>query len=270
MYDKARPARNDARVFLLGAWVNPLNRQQAIMRILSWCAARQQRYAVTPNLDHCRMLQFNPALAAAYDKASLVLADGWPLVAASWLTPHPLSRRVTGADIIIPLCEASAALGFSVFLLGTTDEVLATASTKLKAQIPGLQIAGTYSPPFGFERDEAEIDRINAEITSANPHVVFAAFGSPKQELWMSENVAKLPIGAALGVGAGIDFIAGEQRRAPALLRWLALEWAWRAVTEPKRLLKRYALCLAAFPGLCRMHWREHVVLGSGVRPDAG
>jgi len=260
------PTASNARVFLLGAWVNPVGQRQAIETILSWCATRQSRYVVTPNLDHCRMLQTDRALVEAYDKAGLALADGWPLVASSFLTPFHLSRRVTGADIIEPLCRACAASGYSIFLLGTTAETLAAASDALKQSIPGLLIAGTYSPSFGFEHDGAEAAKIDAEITRARPHVVFVALGSPKQELWMSAHVPALPIGAALGIGAGIDFIAKKQRRAPVLLRWMALEWMWRAVSNPKRLIRRYAACLLAFPGLLAAHLSLHLVHRTGVR----
>ncbi len=258
--------RGNARIFLLGAWVNPLSQQEAIDRILSWCATRAARYAVTPNLDLCRMLRFDPGLASAYDKAGLVLADGWPLVAASYVTPFPLKHRVTGSDIILPLCRACAKKGYSVFLLGTTDEVLAIASARLREEVPGLIIAGTHSPPMGFERDANELAKIDAAISNARPHLVFAAFGSPKQELWMQAHVASLPVGAAMGIGAGLDFIAGRQHRAPAIFRLLAMEWLWRAITDPKRLLKRYALCLLALPGLTCRHLARHLIHKTGVR----
>jgi N-acetylglucosaminyldiphosphoundecaprenol N-acetyl-beta-D-mannosaminyltransferase len=259
--------RQTSRVFLLGAWVDPIDQPQAIERILSWCAGRQRQYVVTPNLDHCRIVSQDQALADAYDKAGLVLADGWPLVAASYFTRFPLRRRVTGSDIILPLCRACAEKGYSVFLLGTTNQVLAVTSAALMKMVPGLTIAGMYSPPLGFERDAKELERINAAIKATSPHIVFAALGFPKQERWMASQVPSLSIGAALGIGAGLDFIGGKQRRAPGALRWLGLEWAWRAATDPQRLLKRYLLCIVAFPELFWKHLVRHLVRKEGVRP---
>jgi N-acetylglucosaminyldiphosphoundecaprenol N-acetyl-beta-D-mannosaminyltransferase len=259
--------RSPRRVYLLGAWVDPVDQDQALDEIMSWCRTEARQYVVTPNLDHCRLLRQNPAMAAAYDTAGLVLADGWPLVAASRMTAFPLRKRATGSDLILPLCRTAAQNGFSVFLLGSTDAVLAAVTEKFRTSFPELAIAGVYSPPFGFERDATELAKIDDMITRAKPHIVFVALGAPKQELWMAAHVSSLPIGGALGIGASLDFIAGTQRRAPAIVRHLAMEWAWRALSDPRRLMRRYVACVFVLPGLLLAHLRQHLILKDGTRP---
>ena len=228
------------QVNLLGAWVDPVAREDAISRILEWCRTGVKHYVVTPNLDHCRMLRRDDRLAAAYNQSGLVIPDGWPLIAAS--------------------CQAAARGGFSVFFLGSTNDTLNGAADVLRSRAPGLKIAGLYSPPFGFHKDEAERDKINALITEARPDIVFVALGAPKQELWMSEHVPSLPIKAALGIGASLDFLAGKQHRAPSVVQAAGLEWLWRALSNPRRLGKRYLACIVSLPELFLDHLKRHLL----------
>jgi N-acetylglucosaminyldiphosphoundecaprenol N-acetyl-beta-D-mannosaminyltransferase len=255
---QALPGR--VQVSLLGAWVDPVAPKDAIQRILEWCSIGARQYVVTPNLDHCRLLRRNAKLAAAYNQSGMVIPDGWPLIAASRVTSYPLRRRVAGADLVIPLCKGAALSGFSVFLLGSTTEVLRIAAEKLRAEAPGLTVAGLHAPPLGFEADDREVKKINQLICEARPHIVLVALGAPKQELWMASNVPNLPIGAALGVGAALDFLAGRQRRAPRVFQALGLEWLWRALSDPHRLGKRYLACIVSLPALFLPHLRRHLL----------
>jgi exopolysaccharide biosynthesis WecB/TagA/CpsF family protein len=220
---------------------------------------RARRYVVTPNLDHCRMLRHDPLLRRAYANAGLVLPDGWPLLLASRFSTRPLSQRVTGADLIIPLCEAAAARGYSVYFLGGSASMHQKLQARLKADIPALRIAGWDAPTQNFEQNVTACRDVIAQIVAAKPDLLFVALGAPKQECWMAEHVATLPIGAAIGVGAGLDFIAGTVQRAPILWRHHHFEWAWRWLQEPRRLSKRYIACLAAFPFLFLRHVTQHI-----------
>jgi N-acetylglucosaminyldiphosphoundecaprenol N-acetyl-beta-D-mannosaminyltransferase len=231
------------QVNILGTWVDTMSREEVLELILAWCRARSQQYVVTPNLNACRLLP-----------------DGWPLVAASRLTRHPIKRRVTGSDIVIPLCKLLSKNGFSAFLLGSTPEVLESASQKIHSITDKQVIVGTYSPPFGFEHHKAQIDFINEQITRLKPHAVIVALGCPKQELWMASNVKHLPIGFAIGVGGTLDFIAGKQRRAPQIFQRAGLEWLWRGISNPMRLGKRYIADAANLPLLLFSHINRHII----------
>ncbi len=247
------------QVNLLGAWVDPVLPEDAIDQILNWCRTKTRKYIVTPNLDHCRLLRLDEKLSAAYNQSGLVVPDGWPLIAASRVTPYPIAKRVAGSDLIVPLCQRAAQGGYSVFLLGSTLEVLNAAADRLCAEAPGLKIAGVYAPPFGFEKDKNEVERINTHISSARPDILLVALGAPKQELWMASNVPNLPISAALGIGASLDFLTGKQRRAPGFFQALGMEWLWRALSNPRRLGKRYLACIVFLPGLSLSHLKRHL-----------
>lgn len=248
------------QVNLLGVWVDPVSPNEALEVMLDWCKSRARQYVVTPNLDHCRLLRSNRDFAAAYEKSGLVIPDGWPLVAASRITKCRIRRRVTGSDLIIPLCQSLALNGFSVFLLGSSPQVLRASAEKLKELASGLIISGAYSPPFGFENDKREVDAINRLITELRPHALIVALGAPKQELWMKAHVPNLPIGVAVGVGGTLDFLAGKQQRAPGIFQAVGFEWLWRAASSPRRLGPRYLLCLTLLPVLTIAHLKQHLI----------
>jgi exopolysaccharide biosynthesis WecB/TagA/CpsF family protein len=238
-----------ARRCILNVEIDPVDQAGAITRILQWCRDGRSEFVVTPNLDHVVKLEKSPAFRAAYKSAALVLADGAPLVLLSGLA-GPRLPHVTGADLVEPLCAAAAVEGRSVFLFGTTLGVLAGAARALARRCPGLEIAGIYAPPFGFERSAEEKRLALAAINDAAPAIVFVALGAPKQEIWAHEVLPRIDANALVCVGAALDFIAGGARRAPRPLRRLKLEWLWRAASEPRRLGTRYARIALALPVL--------------------
>jgi len=242
------PEAGKSRVF--GIAVDVLDTAEAIRRILADCRARRGGYVVTANLDHAIKLRGDRAFRAAYDGARLVLADGMPLVWASRLRGPALPERVAGSDLVRPLCAAAARQGCSVFLLGTTLPALAAAARRLCAESPALVIAGAYAPGGGFSAESPENAEIAARLQSARPDLLLLALGAPKQELWARRWAGTTGIGMAICVGAGLDFIAGHQQRAPRWLRRLGLEWLHRALSQPARLGPRYLRNLLWLPRL--------------------
>jgi N-acetylglucosaminyldiphosphoundecaprenol N-acetyl-beta-D-mannosaminyltransferase len=244
------PDRHYPRTTVFGVDIDVTTSASAVERILSWCRLGWRQLVVTPNLDHVVALRSNPKLAAAYERAGLVLADGMPLVWASRLGGPPLPERVTGADLIQPLCRAAAQEGLSVFFLGSRMPVLEEAARRLSAMAPGLKVAGLYEPPHGADFDAAEDDRIVELIRAAKPDILFLALGMPKQEIWAARNMDRLETHAVLCIGAGLDYIAGKVSRAPRILQRTGLEWVWRLLSEPARLGPRYGRDIAWVPRL--------------------
>lgn len=245
-------------VKLFGATIDALRMPEAIDRLWSWIAgdSRACRFVVTPNVDHAVMLSESEALRAVYADAAMVLADGWPVVSASRLLRCPVPERVAGSDLVPALlASASNDRPLSVFLLGGMPGVAEQAATNIARQWPAAQVVGTYSPPYGFEQDDAENDRIVQRINAAEPDVLVLGLGAPKQELWIHRHRHRLQVKAALCVGATIDFLAGEKQRAPHWARRLNLEWLHRLVSEPKRLARRYAKDAWVFPRLVFKEW---------------
>lgn len=244
-----------ARTRIFGMDIDVVTPEQAVARILRWCETGERHIVVTPNMDHAVALRANDALRAVYDRAGLVLADGMPLVWASRLGGQALPGRVTGSDLIEPLCREGA--GRSIFLFGSTLPTLSAAARRLRRSCPNVEVAGVYAPPFGAAFDEAENDRIIEAVNSLRPDIVLVALGMPKQELWAGRNLHRLDTHAVLCIGAGLDYLAGTVRRAPKLLQRLGFEWLWRAATEPARLGPRYARNIAHLPLLLAEQWRR-------------
>jgi N-acetylglucosaminyldiphosphoundecaprenol N-acetyl-beta-D-mannosaminyltransferase len=195
---------------------------------------------VTPNVDHVVIAERREDFRAAYAAADLSLADGAPIVWASHLLGAPLPEKVSGSDLLLPLLDRAAARGWRVFLLGALPGVADTAADRLRER--GVGVAGTAAPFVRIgpgERDQ-EGDAAIEVIRAARPDLVLVAFGAPKQELWMHRRRGTLAPAVLVGVGAGLDFLAGRVRRAPKWVSHAGLEWLWRLGREPRRLWRRY------------------------------
>jgi exopolysaccharide biosynthesis WecB/TagA/CpsF family protein len=179
----------------------------------------------------------------------MVVADGHPVVWLSHLAGHPV-KLAPGSELILPLCEVARQLDARVALVGTTVEALQRASARLQAAVPGLNICATIAPSQSFDPHGIEADAILGELSGSGTQLCFLALGAPKQELFAARSHEVAPQIGFVSVGAGLDFIAGHQRRAPRLVRGLALEWLWRTLENPRRMAPRYARCFLILPRL--------------------
>lgn len=248
------------RVRLFGIDIDCVDTRTAVDTVLSWVREPdgKMRYVVTPNVQHTMVFQDDAPFREAYAGASLVIADGWPLVWASRLFGNPLPERVTGSDFLPNLFQrVTEDRPVTLFLLGAAPGIGEQAAAAIHARWPGARVVGTYSPPFGFERDDAENRRILDRIAAANPDLLVVGLGAPKQELWTYRFRAELSTRVALCLGGTIDFLAGTKARAPEWMQRLGLEWVHRAATEPRRLGRRYAEHAARFPALLFREWRD-------------
>lgn len=231
---------------------------QAVDRIQEWIMGVDEpiigncKYVVTPNVDHAVLLQENKELQAAYSEAHMVLADGHPIVWASHLLRQPLPERVPGSELVPKLFTRFNAGGgkLKVFLLGAAPGVAQRAAVQMKSEWPRVHTVGTYSPPLGFEKNPEETEMILEKISDCKPDVVVVGLGAPKQEIWVHRNYHRIEAKAAFCVGATIDFLAGEKKRAPVWMQKTGIEWLHRMMSEPKRLVKRYAKDAWIFPQL--------------------
>lgn len=197
-------------------------------------------YVVTPNVDHVMKVQTDLEFKEIYNQASLVLADGQPLVWASRFLKKPLKEKVSGSDLFPLVCSLAAKENLNVYFLGGQDGVAAEAARRLQLKCPGLIVSGVYSPPFGFEKEQKESEKIISQINEAKPDILFVGLGAPKQEKWISRNLQKVQVPVSIGIGASFDFEAGTIQRAPIWMQKSGMEWFWRFSQEPKRLFKRY------------------------------
>lgn len=218
-------------------------------------AAAGQRFAdkqgfalATINLDHLVKLRASPSFRAVYAAQDFVVADGNPIVWLSRLAHRPV-KLVPGSDMVIPLILRAVQTGRRVALIGTTDTALAAATTALKAQIPGLNIAMTIAPPMGFDPQGPEAEAILARLNAADIGFCVIALPAGKQEVIAALGRIHAPHTGFASFGAGLDFLAGSQTRAPRWMRLVAMEWLWRALSDPRRMIPRYAACFAILPG---------------------
>ena len=251
-----KPATHDT-VSLFGLDIDAIPMREAVNRLCRWIAQRDGccRYVVTPNVDHLVLLRDNPALREAYRDASLVVADGLPLVLASRLFGKPIPQRVAGSDLVPALfAAADQQHSMRVFLLGAAAGVAEQAAERIESTWPCVRVTGVHSPPLGFEHNAIDNRQILDRIAQQQPDVLVVGLGAPKQELWVHAHQQHIPASVALCAGATIDFLAGHKRRAPRWIQRIGMEWCHRMLTDPRRLVRRYARDAWIFPQLM---WHE-------------
>jgi N-acetylglucosaminyldiphosphoundecaprenol N-acetyl-beta-D-mannosaminyltransferase len=210
------------------------------------------KYVVTPNVDHIVLLDKSSAFKQAYSEASIIVADGKPVVMASRLLGKALPETVPGSDLVPNIFEQfqQKKLPLKVFLLGAMPGVGEKAAVNIESQWPLVKVVGTLSPEFGFDKSHIDCERICRTVSDAEPDLLIIGLGAPKQEIWVNKYSPLLKVKVALCVGATIDFLAGNKPRAPVWMRKVGLEWLHRMCSEPKRLVKRYLVDAIVFPRL--------------------
>ena len=221
-------------------------RQTLSMILLMIQKSQQPHHIVTGNLDHLCILETDREFRDAYASASLVLADGMPVVWLSKLirsqNQPALPERVSGSDLFWELGKLSQTNGVRIFLLGGKPGAADGAKAKLIETYPDCEICGTYCPSFeDFESSEVQ-DEIVRQVRSASPDVLMVAFGAPKQEKWIMANKHRLGVPVSIGVGGSFEMACGFAKRAPKIMQELGLEWAFRLLQDPARLYERYIL----------------------------
>jgi N-acetylglucosaminyldiphosphoundecaprenol N-acetyl-beta-D-mannosaminyltransferase len=208
----------------------------------------------TLNLDHVVKLRRNAEFRQAYSRARYVTADGFPIATLARLSGYRI-ERTPGADLIEPICKISAERNFPIFLMGSSLRTLCASASRLVANHPGLEICGVIAPPRGFDPKSPQAQEIISVIARSGARICFVALGAPRQELFCAKAIEETTGVCFLPIGAGLDFIAGSQLRAPTILQHLKLEWAWRLLLNPARMFVRYSQCAIVFLELLFRHY---------------
>jgi len=245
---RGSPPWSAPSVRILGVRIHNLGAGDAVEMLMGLAREGEKHQVVTVNPEFIMEAQTNPEFRDVLNDAELSLPDGVGILYASRLFGSPIRERVTGADTLEQICAAAAPRGLSVFLLGAAEGVADETGRILAARHPGLKVSGTYSGSPDPSDEEEILRRVNA----ANPHFLFVAYGSPRQELWISRNLHRLNVAIAMGVGGTFDFISGRALRAPRWMRSAGLEWLHRLYREPSRW--RRMLALPRFALRCLRH----------------
>jgi N-acetylglucosaminyldiphosphoundecaprenol N-acetyl-beta-D-mannosaminyltransferase len=229
------------RVNILGVGVSAIDIQMALCTIETWIERREPHYICVTGVHGVMESQRDAEVRLIHNSAGLVTPDGMPLVWLSRLMGFRHVERVYGPDLLLAVCERAVGQGYRHFFYGGASGVAGKLVARLQCRFPGLQVAGTYSPPFRPltpEEDAAVVERINA----AQPDIVWVGISTPKQERWMAEHVGRLTAPVLVGVGAAFDVHAGIRRQTPRWVQRSGLEWCFRLLTEPRRLWRRYLI----------------------------
>jgi N-acetylglucosaminyldiphosphoundecaprenol N-acetyl-beta-D-mannosaminyltransferase len=229
---------------VLGVPIAPVDLDEAVEWITRLMAAGGHHQVVTVNPEFLVAARYRPDFGAVLRRAALATADGVGVVLAARLQGTPLRGRVTGTELVLALARRAATEGWRLFLLGAAPGVAERVAEALAREVGGVRIVGTLA---GSPRPEDEAT-ILARLGSAQPDLLFVAYGAPAQELWLARNLARTTAVVGMGVGGAFDFLAGIKPRAPRLLQRLGLEWLYRLWREPWRA--RRMLALPAFVAL--------------------
>lgn len=202
----------------------------------------------TINLDHLVKLRASASYRQIYAAQDLIVADGNPIVWLSRLARRPVSL-VPGSDLLRPLLEIAVQDAVPVAFYGSTPAVLAQAALNLNAEMPGLRVVWSGAPAMGFDPTGAEAVTALAAMQASGARLCIISLSAPRQEAFAAFGRTQAPAIGFCGFGAGLDFVAGQQSRAPLWMRKLALEWLWRVMSAPRRLIPRYIACIAILPG---------------------
>ncbi len=256
---KVKDENRCPEVSILGAPVYNADMNFVLERIESTIRDAGKLSVVPVNTDVIVKAQKDPEFMASLSGASLLLPDSAPIILASWLLGRRIKGRVPGSDLTKLLCQRSAVKGYSLYFLGAAPGVGETAKANVEREFPGARIVGSYSPSREEIIDES--DRLASIVNEGKPSIVTVAFGAPFQEIWIARNFDRLTANVIMAVGSSIDYLAGTQRRAPKWMFKLGLEWVYRLLRNPGRLLGRYLVDdLIFFPLLAQQVWRTRLV----------
>lgn len=231
---------------ILGVPVSLVNLDRAVEIIVGWCLARSPHFVCIRDVHGIMRAQEDVSLQELHDGAGLVTPDGMPLVWLARRRGFAHVGRTAGADLMSELCRASVSLGLRHYFYGGKPGVAERMATALTSRFPGLQVVGIATPPFRPLTEEEDAAAV-AQISAAQPHLVWVGISTPKQEFWMRDHVNRIPGAVLLGVGAAFDFHAGDVKRAPLWMQRAGLEWLHRLSSEPRRLWRRYLIMAPKF-----------------------
>ena len=227
------------RFNVLGVSVSAMDLRIATDAILEAARARRKGYICVTGVHGITEAQNDAEFRRILNGSFLNTTDGMPLV---WLGRHhvkPEVQRVYGPDLMNEIFAATQTVNFKHFLYGGAPGVAEELKAKLEARFPGVQIAGTRTPPFR-PLNGSEKSVLAAQVRAAAPDMMWVGLSTPKQERFMAEYLPQLDVTLMAGVGAAFDFHSGRVRQAPRWIQRSGFEWLYRMGCEPRRLARRY------------------------------
>ncbi|PWX32377.1 WecB/TagA/CpsF family glycosyltransferase [Clostridium perfringens] len=189
----------------------------------------------TPNVDHIINIKSNEKVFSKYSKVEYIIADGWPVVATAKVKKTPI-YKITGVDLMDELLKLADKKILNIFFLGATDDTLKKLKSNIERDFNNINLINYNNGYFSEEDNEIIVKKIN----ETNSNILFVGMGSPKQEIWITENIEKLNVNIAIAIGGALKIYSEEIERAPKFVQKIGMEWFYRFMKEPKRLFSRY------------------------------
>ena len=228
------------RVNILGTPVSSLTMDELFS---DWEAVIRERkkaqVCITP-VNSILAARATARVQEIYKCADYVLCDGVPVKWASIFLGDPIKERITGLDVLPRIFPFAESRNFTLFLLGASPGVAETLKAVMEAKYPGVKIVGTFVPPFRAVFSKEENEEMIEAINAVKPDILLVSLTAPKQDIWIAENLVKLDVHVAIGIGGAFEVAAGMIQRAPVWMQKSGLEWFYRFLQEPKRMFKRY------------------------------
>ena len=228
---------NRNQISILGVRVDSVTMKEALDKLESFIHERNPHLVATANAEMVMVAQQDEELFTILNSADLVLADGAGVVWASGRLGSGVPERVAGYDLTQELLRRAASAGYRVYWLGAAPGIAELAAQKASALYPGLVSVGVHDGYFAAD-DRA----ILQTIRETRPDILLCALGIPKQEKWLAGNLSQLQVPVAIGVGGSFDVMAGKVKRAPLWMQKSGLEWSYRLICQPSRILRMLAL----------------------------
>lgn len=229
---------NLPRVNILGVGVTALSMDLALDESEALIQRGQKGYVCVTGVHGIMEAQDDEQFKGILNRSFLTTPDGMPTVWLGHLHGFKHMTRVYGPDYMLGLCERSVHAGYKHFFYGGKEGVAEELRTELTRRFPGLQVVGTYTPPFRPLNVEEETT-LRTQLEELKPDVLWCGLSTPKQERFMSA-YQSLPVNLMVGVGAAFDLLSGNLSEAPDWAKKAGLQWLYRFYKEPKRLWRRY------------------------------
>ena len=228
------------KIDILGVPFDNVNPDEALAKLLKFMNIDKNHLLITPNPEIVMQAQADNELMQILHQADLVIPDGVGIVLASRILKRKVRERVTGYDLIQSLFNVIKDTPKTVYILGAKPGVAEKAKRNMEQKYKNLKIVGVHDGYF----DEMQEEIIIKEIQDLKPDLLLVGLGCPRQEKWISKNRSRLPVKISAAIGGSIDIMAGTLKRAPKAFRVLGLEWFYRLLQEPQRIVRMKQLPL--------------------------
>lgn len=230
--------RASRRGNVLDAMFDLIDYRGVLDTIEQWRGDGRREYIAISNPHSLMLCRRDRQMRAATHNAALIMPDGAGIIMAARMLSYAHCGRVTGPTLMLRLCDWGRERGYKHYFYGGAEGVADRLAENLAGIYPGLDVAGTYCPPFRglyAGEDEADVARIN----ESDADILWVGLGAPKQEKWMHAHAGRIEASAMIGVGAAFDFHSGNVPWTPPWIRSLGMEWLFRLARNPKRMWRR-------------------------------